>query len=343
MTAKTKNTTDLRTPLTVDQFGAKMQGLYMGVVHGDDPAAAARKARDSWRLLDPIDTARGPEADNRRARLSAALGRATVIADEASGKKIRNWPVTSFRAGLLLDQAGAEIALGKSGASTKANLEHVVAAENETGKTGRKDVDATFDALSAKAMLLHMRSRDVAEKKMEPWQRRGSEAILKAELGTLIKDSVSSLRDMNAEYEAVVKGGKAGTHLSGRLVESMYFTYQLMSAYKTDSTLANRYPRYALFREDKPLITPTLRRSFDVAVVHNDTEPDLYQIKSGHGSTYADGITVWSPPQGDIVGETTQVMGWFDTIVDNEATDTDMQTAWRNLNTRFADPAEAAR
>lgn len=139
-----------------------------------------------------------------------------------------------------------------------------------------------------------------------------------------------------------MQGGQAA-ELSGFMVEGMYFTYQLMKQYKQEGSLAGGYPRFAFHREDSPLIDPSLKRNFDVALI--DTQGQSHQavqIKSGREPQYAPGVTGWAPNKPNVVDHTELIMGCFEALVDNEQSDISMEAAWHYLNDYFEPPKQRA-
>lgn len=192
-----------QTPLTVPQFAEKVNKVHLGVVGGDDPEQAARILNSRWRRLDPRDTIQETGTGVLQ-RLTIALGRTGIVLS-AMGKKARNkapWPAASFAADVQLDQLDASLRGPHplTFAETTGVVEHILSdvhPEREQG--GKRKLNQEFTKLSAQAMLLHTQAREAAEVK-EPRQKRGTEAILRASLGGLIKNSVGTLREAHQDY-----------------------------------------------------------------------------------------------------------------------------------------------
>lgn len=328
------------TVLTVPQFSARVDKAYQELVHGGDPVRSAEVVSDSWFRLDPANTAH-ELTTSTAAQLQGALGRMATVAAEADtprGRKRFAMPLGRLRSEAQLDQANTALHLpGDTYAAGRPNLERVKVESDEAGKRGTNsetsEIFARVDGLSARAMLLHMDARAAAEKGRGQHVRQAVDNVLRSSLAGLIKDTVTGLGDVYGLYKRSLNAGKDGTNVSGRLVEVMYFGYQLLDAYRNDTLLKDSFPRFAFTREDRARTGYNpLPRKFDVAVVNtrNPETSRLVQVKNSSGRKYDPAIEVWRPKR-DVVTNAEHITQLFKDIVNKDSPD----AAWRGLVSYF--------
>ncbi|MBX6333919.1 hypothetical protein IRY61_01080 [Candidatus Saccharibacteria bacterium] len=172
-------------------------------------------------------------------------------------------------------------------------------------------IDRAFMWLSANAMDLHIRAVELAaNKNLDEIRRRGAQAVLRAELGSLIKTGVDILDEFHKRYE------------SG----------------KSEGAMAHWYPRHALPREDKANWPGNPRKNFDIILVQPRPggQHQLSQVKTArwqHGQSGESGyhslVRVARPGVRDLIGSSEHIMELFKEVV-SDKTDPQRQVAAMN-------------
>jgi hypothetical protein len=275
-----------------------------------------------------------------------SMGRVAVIADAAahdgpkSGRGLMQRVATEMSLDAVDMGVRTPFADRTSLMGTLRTVIDSTAVEREKkNAAGESKATATFDWLTAKAMLLHLDAQEIAGSNIDQRVRSSSEAILKASLGGLVLQTADAIEEFYASYKNAQQKGGTGDHLSGRVMETVYFGYRLMQWYKTKGSLVDGYTRFAFDREDRPHIRAKPSRSYDALTRWQDVNrrPELVQVKAWNGKGYAYPVEVWRPEYQGVVDETDQVTEAFRTIIKNEVSDTDVAAAWRTLHARFGE------
>jgi|GEM_PF-2709224 len=298
----------------------------------------------SWHSLDPhlpLGPVGGSEEDIMLTRQAAHAAKA--ILDLAPPKIARETPkLETLRGGVALDYADASLRLGDRSRDVRDVLLDMpgLYSVEDINKYGER-IDRAFMWLSANAMDLHIRAVELAaNKNLDEIRRRGAQAVLRAELGSLIKTGVDILDEFHKRYESGKSEGRHGTDISGALVEGMYLMYEFVRWYKkADSgAMAHWYPRHALPREDKANWPGNPRKNFDIILVQPRPggQHQLSQVKTArwqHGQSGESGyhslVRVARPGVRDLIGSSEHIMELFKEVV-SDKTDPQRQVAAMN-------------
>jgi hypothetical protein len=325
--------------IEISQFTERASRAASAAYHGDNPVPLAEAMRGSWYRLDPPETAWADPTQT--AILTSGIGHVAMVceaaaADRGSAKRLYA-RTTNLGTDVLLD--AAQLNLRAPGSNYKQAIEdtsraqyRLAASANPARKDGSYNAEGVaqlFGLLSARTMNIHARARRSDAETTHADMRRVELMVLHAELADVVGEAVEGLDKLHTIHEQARDARRLT--VVGDLTEMAYFTYQLVKWYRNGpSALAGDFVRFALRREDEPDnrgVRP--RRGFDVVV-----GDELIQAKHGSGHDYLKGITHWrANPK--ITENMDQVVGWFKMIIDNDARQSEINTAWRGLATYF--------
>ena len=332
---------------TIGQFSEKSGRWNAAAIHGDDPNVLARQLDRSYNRLDPLGTVTATGSELVQLRHALQLGRVVVEAavETKAGKGKYSELLPQFA--LDLAQVGSRIGADSDEILTlvRSSLDTIGAPKIEkAGRFSREGVNQLFETLSARSLGISSEAAQLQEKKLSSYQRSNKENFLRASLGGLVQDSVTQLKHLR---ELFIKNGsdpkqRVGGLIVGQMSELAYFTFKATDWYKSGD-LHGLQVRMALTREDKAdLQLARPKRGFDVVESINNEPTRLVQVKSSTtqatdespSQKYAEGIDEWHPNK-PLAQNMDQIVNWFSTIVNNDASDVEMESAWRNLQRIF--------